>query len=171
MNFVAFFCLHYIPLLYCLIWSEDADQTFLSNLGPSLYRCQLILFSKRMYSVDPDKDPEAGGALSYACLSYQTINKLLYYQQSVLFLWRLWMISAFKASTRTGRTVDNIFTLIFIVKILSTVRPVLVEALKALIISFLYAQYTGTQETYICLMSCKRIKRMNYYMERKLQQT
>ena len=81
------------------------------------------------------------------------------------------MISAFKASTRTGRTVDNIFTLIFIVKILSTVRPVLVEALKALIISFLYAQYTGTQETYICLMSCKRIKRMNYYMERKLQQT
>ena len=42
-------------------------------------------------------------------------------------------------------------------KILSTVRPVLVEALKALVISFLYAQYTGTQETYICLMSCKRI--------------
>ena len=32
--------------------------------------------SKKMYSVDPDKDPEAGGALSYARLSYQTINKL-----------------------------------------------------------------------------------------------
>ena len=29
-----------------------------------------------MYSVDPDKDPEAGGALSYARLSYQTMNKL-----------------------------------------------------------------------------------------------
>ena len=29
-----------------------------------------------MYSVDPDKDPEAGGALCYARLSYQTINKL-----------------------------------------------------------------------------------------------
>ena len=39
------------------------------------------------------------------------------------------------------------------------------------LMSFLYAQYTGTQETYICLMSCKRIKRMNYYMVRKLQQT
>ena len=47
--------------------------------------------------------------------------------------------------------------LVATLKILSTVRPVLVEALKALIISFLYAQYTGTQETYICLMSCKRI--------------
>ena len=48
----------------------------LSGLGPSLYRCQLILFSKKMYSVDPDKDPEAGGALSYARLRYQKINKL-----------------------------------------------------------------------------------------------
>ena len=33
-------------------------------------------------------------------------------------------------------------------KKISTVRPVLVEALKALIISLLYVQYTGTQETY-----------------------
>ena len=47
-----------------LTWSEDADQTFfLSNsmffyLGPSpsLYRCRLILFSKKVYSVDPDKN-------------------------------------------------------------------------------------------------------------------
>ena len=31
---------------------------------------------KKMDSVDPDKDPDAGGALSYARLSYQTINKL-----------------------------------------------------------------------------------------------
>ena len=36
---------------------------------------------------------------------------------------------------------------------------------------FLYVQYTGTQEPYICVMSCKRIIRMNCYMVRKLQQT
>ena len=52
------------------------------------------------------------------------------------------MISAFKASTRTGRTVDNIFTIKMRVKILSTVRPVLVEALKALIIQSLHKNRT-----------------------------
>ena len=46
-----------------LTWSEDADQTSFVKLnvlylGPSpiLYRCRLILFSKKVYSVDPDKD-------------------------------------------------------------------------------------------------------------------
>ena len=29
---------------------------------------------EKIYSVDPDKDPEAGKASGYARLSYQTIN-------------------------------------------------------------------------------------------------
>ena len=33
-----------------------------------------------------------------------------------------------------------------------------------LLISFLYVQYIGIQETSICLMSCKRITNMNYYI-------
>ena len=42
---------------------QDADQTLFVKLNvlylgpsPSLYRCRLILFSKKVYSVDPDKD-------------------------------------------------------------------------------------------------------------------
>ena len=49
--------------MFFLTWSEDADQTLFVKLnvlylgpGPSLYRCRLILFSKKVYSVDPDKD-------------------------------------------------------------------------------------------------------------------
>ena len=46
-----------------LTWREDADQTFFVKLNipylgpsPSLYKCRLILNSKKVYSVDPDKD-------------------------------------------------------------------------------------------------------------------
>ena len=69
-EFWCIFCLHNISVLYFLTWSEDADQTFLSNsvffttdqwriliIGNcSLYRCQLILFSTKMYRLDPDKN-------------------------------------------------------------------------------------------------------------------
>ena len=62
-------------------------------------------------------------------------------------------------------------TLIFMVRALSIIRPVLVEALKVVTISFLYVQYIGTKDPSICLMYFKRITRANYYMVRKLQQT